>query len=71
MNSNDDVYHAPPYQDFSPICDDVECVENWKMKRPLKNGLNLFDGHDAIFCYGKTFEKWHNWAMPLDTHTTT
>jgi hypothetical protein len=25
MNSNDDVYHTPPYQDFSPICD--ECVE--------------------------------------------
>jgi hypothetical protein len=36
MNSNDDVYHAPPYQDFSPICDDVECVEKLNNEEALE-----------------------------------
>jgi len=36
MNSNDDVYHAPPLQDFSPIRDDVECVEKLNNEKALE-----------------------------------
>lgn len=35
-NSNDDVYHAPPFQDFSLICDDVECVEKLNNEEALE-----------------------------------
>jgi len=67
VNSNDDVYHAIFFHDFSPF-ENLGSNEKLNCEEVMERDASPFATHDPILHYVKTLKKGNNWAISSNLH---